>query len=143
MNIIVIANGSTGDDTLCSTIRNHIRRVNVGIAVVAPALNSRLRYWLSDEDGARRDAEARLQLCVGRLISSGFSTNRRVGDADPLQAIADSIACAPADVLVITAPRPERPQYLAKNLADRARRQFGLPVLCIPLEHESSPRLAA
>jgi hypothetical protein len=143
MNIIVITNDSTGDDALCDTIRNHTRGVSVDIAVVAPALNSRLRYWLSDEDDARRDAEARLQRCVSRLIASGFTTKGRIGDADPLQAIADSLACAPADVLVITTPRPKRAQYLAKDLAARSRRRFGLPVLCIPLEHETSPRLAA
>ena len=41
------------------------------ILVVVPALNSRLRRWLSDEDSARRRAEERAAAIVGRpLVTS-------------------------------------------------------------------------
>src|SRR5438105_765845 len=41
------------------------------VLVVAPALNSRLRHWLSDEDGARRRAEDRLARSLERLAGEG------------------------------------------------------------------------
>ena len=41
------------------------------VLVVAPALNSRLRRWLSDEDEARRRAEARAFACVEQLERNG------------------------------------------------------------------------
>ena len=48
-NVLVVA--------LDAVIPTHLSGTNV--LVVAPALNSWLRRWLSDEDGARRRAEER------------------------------------------------------------------------------------
>ncbi len=96
------------------------------VLVVAPALNSWLRHWLSDEDAARRRAEERAASFVGRLIQSGARAEGRAGDADPLQAIADALPTFPADVIVIAAP-PEH-SGLAHDLASRARARFGLPI---------------
>jgi nucleotide-binding universal stress UspA family protein len=104
--------------------------VDVGDAevfVVAPALNSRLRHWLSDEDGARRRAEERLVAYVDRLERAGAHARGSVGDADPVQAIADALVIFAADEIVIAA-HPERSHRLAGDLATRARR-FGLPIL--------------
>jgi hypothetical protein len=138
MNIIFTTDADTDHGALCDAIRRHPRGAKANVAVVAPALNSRLRTWFSDEDDARRDAEARLQPCVDYLIASGFTTRGSIGDADPLQAIADSLAHAPADVLVITTPRLERAHYLTRNLAGRTRRCFGLQVVSLPLGHHAN-----
>jgi hypothetical protein len=96
------------------------------ILVVVPALNSRLRRWLSDEDTARRRAEERAAAIVGRLEQSGAHAEGRVGDADPLLAIADALPTFPADEIVIAA-QPERSTRLADELVTRARDRFGLP----------------
>jgi nucleotide-binding universal stress UspA family protein len=98
------------------------------VLVVAPALNSRLRHWLSDDDGARRQAEERAAACVDRPERAGVHAKGRVGDADPLQAIADALPTFAADEIVIAA-HPERLNGLADALADRARKRFALPVL--------------
>jgi nucleotide-binding universal stress UspA family protein len=102
------------------------------VLVVAPALNSRLRHWLSDEDAARRNAEERAAACVDRLERAGVPAHGRVGDADPLQAIADALPTFAADEIVIVA-QPERSGVLAA----RARNRFALPVLGAdePLPH--------
>ena len=99
------------------------------VRVVAPALNSRLRYWLSDEDAARRAAEARLGRFLERLDRAGIAASGRVGDADPLLAIEDELRLFPADEIVIST-HPERcSRWLAHNLVDRACERFDLPVL--------------
>jgi hypothetical protein len=98
------------------------------VLVVAPALNSRLRHWLSDEDAARRRAGERAASFVDRLKRRGVRAEARIGDADPLLAIADALPTFPADEIVIAA-RPERPTRLVDELATRARRRFALPVL--------------
>jgi nucleotide-binding universal stress UspA family protein len=98
------------------------------ILVVAPALNSRLRHWLSDEDGARRQAGERADACVDRLERAGAHVRGSVGDADPVQAIADALVTFQADEIVIAADR-ERPHRLTDNLAARARKRFALPIL--------------
>jgi nucleotide-binding universal stress UspA family protein len=93
------------------------------VLVVAPALNSWLRHWLSDDDDARRWAEERVAAFVARLEQRGVHAEGRVGDADPLLAIADALPTFPADEIVIAA-EPER----ADALLLRAHRRFALPV---------------
>ena len=106
------------------------------VLVVAPALNSRLRHWLSDDDGARRTAAERLAACLDRLERSGVYATGRVGDADPLQAIADTLSTFPADEIVISAD-PQRSRGLA-GLAARARGRFALPIVAAPLRRVGS-----
>jgi len=93
------------------------------VLVVAPALNSRLRRWVSDEDAARRRAEERAAAFVERLERSGGHAQGRVGDADPLLAIADALSAFPADAIVIAADASP----LVEKLATRARKRFALP----------------
>jgi hypothetical protein len=63
---------------------------NADVLVVAPALNSWLRRWMSDEAAARRRAGERLTVCLDQLKRRGVQADGRVGDADPLLAIADA-----------------------------------------------------
>ena len=50
----------------------------------------------------------------------------RVGDADPLQAIADALPTFPADEIVISAGRERSAEHVA-DLVSRARERFALP----------------
>jgi hypothetical protein len=51
----------------------------------------------------------------------------RVGDADPLQAIADALATFPADEIVISA-RPERSIEQVDDLVSQVRERYALTV---------------
>lgn len=95
------------------------------VLVVAPALNSRLRRWASDEDRARRLAARRLQAYLDRLERGGIQAEGRVGDADPLLAIADALVSFPADEIVIAASANALP--LAEKLVSGARKRFSVP----------------
>jgi nucleotide-binding universal stress UspA family protein len=95
------------------------------VLVVAPALNSWLRRWLSDEDGARRRAEERAAAVADRLDKSGVHAEGRAGDGDPLLAIADALSTFPADEILIAA-QPGRSSQIAE-LASRVRARFALP----------------
>jgi hypothetical protein len=93
------------------------------VLVIAPARNSWLRHWLSDEDAARRRAQALVVAVIDRLERRGIHAEGRVGEADPLLAIADALSTFPADKIVIAAA-PER----VGELVSRARRRFALPI---------------
>jgi hypothetical protein len=95
------------------------------VLVVAPTLNSWLRHWLSDDYTARRRAEKRVTAHLERLERSGVHAEGRVGDADPLLAIADALPTFPADEIVIAAGRCST--RLAEGLTTRARELFALP----------------
>jgi hypothetical protein len=114
--VLVVTAGET--EGLPETIHERVARTQAEVLVVTPAANSRLRHWLSDVDSARRVAEERVCRCVEHLRLSGFDAEGCVGDADPGQAIEDALALFDADVVVVDG-----------NLADRARRRVGLPIV--------------
>jgi len=117
MNVLVIALDAAGPLDLD----------DAEVFVVAPALNSRLRHWLSDDGGARRVAGERLAACLDRLERTGLHATGRVGDADPLQAVADTLPTFAADEIVIAA-HPERSRDLAQKVALGVRERVALPV---------------
>src|SRR6478736_1490199 len=90
--ILAIANETVEGDAFHHLILNHAEGRPTDVIVVAPALNSRFRHWLSDEDGARDEAEERLYRSLARLDAAGIPAYGWVGDADPLDAIADALA---------------------------------------------------
>ena len=98
------------------------------VRVVAPALNSRLRHWLSDEDAARRAAERRLGHFLESLGRAGIQATGRVGDADPLLAIEDELRTFRADEIVLSTHPEGRSHWLEQGLVDEARRRFALPI---------------
>jgi len=98
------------------------------VLVVAPALNSWLRHWVSDEDAARSRADERAAAWLDRLERAGVHARGHVGDPDPLQAIADALPAFPADEIVI-AGRSEPSMRLAEKLVAQAGRRFRLPVV--------------
>lgn len=100
---------------------------HANVLVVAPALNSRLRHWLSDEDAARRRAKERATAFVDWLEKIGVRAKGQVGDADRLLAIADALPTFPADEIMIAA-LPEGSNRFADELVSRARDRFALPV---------------
>ena len=67
--VLVISNETVEADILHDTLVAHADATEV--VVVAPALNTRLRHWLSDEDPARHAAERRLAGCLKALADAG------------------------------------------------------------------------
>jgi hypothetical protein len=130
--LLVVSNETVEATVLHDTIVARAHATDV--AIVAPALNSRLRHWFSDEDPARREAAARLDRCVTALAESGVRVDGWVGDADPLQAIADATTEFPADELLIVTHPEERSNWLAHDLVPRACARFRLPVLHLVVE---------
>jgi hypothetical protein len=118
MNVLVIALDAAGP----------LEVRDAEVLVVAPAVNSRLRRWLSDDDQARRVAEERVAACVDRLERAGVHASGRVGDADPVQAIADALPTFAADEVMIAA-HPDRSGGLGSDVARRARSRFTLPIV--------------
>ncbi len=96
--------------------------------VIAPALNSRLRHWVSDEDEARRNAGLRLDASLERLSALGIEAHGVIGDGDPLQAISDALNEFDANEIVIAMHPAGRSHWLTNDLVGRARRRFDQPV---------------
>src|SRR3954462_6197648 len=132
--VLAIANETVAGDALHQVIADHACNCPTDVLVVAPALNSRLRHWMSDEDAARNAAEERLARSVERLDADGIPVYGWVGDADPLEAIADALAVFPADQLIIATPPERRSNWLARDVVRRARERFELPTVHVAVD---------
>jgi hypothetical protein len=125
--ILAIANETLEGDEFLRLIAAHAAGRPADVIVIAPALNSRLRHWLSDEDGARGSAADRLERTLEWLAKGGVSSYGWVGDADPLVAVADALAIFPADQLIIATHPERRSNWLARDVVNRIRERFGVP----------------
>ena len=138
--ILVVANETVAGRALRGEV---VRRAAGGadVLVVCPALNSPIRHWASDEDGARAEAERRLAASLSALSSEGVEARGEVGDADPVQAMDDALRTFGADEIVISTHPPGRSNWLEKEVIGRARERYPVPIthVVVDLEQEGAP----
>ena len=136
--ILVVANETVGGAALRDTIREKAGRYpRSKVHVVAPALNSLVRHWASDEDPARRAAEERLRASLERLRAGGIDASGEVGDSEPLQAIEDGLRLFDADEIVISTHPEGRSHWLEKGIVTGARERFAVPVTHVVVDLEA------
>ena len=126
--ILVVANETLEGEHL----RNEIVRMSLGVSedvfVVCPALNSQVRTWMSDEDGAREAASARLEAILQGLANVGVAARGQIGDGDPMQALEDALRGFSADVIVISTHPVGSSNWLERGVVESARARFDVPV---------------
>lgn len=136
--ILVVANETVGGAALRHTIREKAEGYpRSKVHVVAPALNSPVRHWASDEDPARRAAEERLRASLERLRAGGIDASGEVGDAEPLQAMEDGLRLFDADEIVISTHPEGRSHWLEKGIVAGARERFAVPVTHVVVDLEA------
>src|SRR5215217_4138199 len=106
------------------------------VLVVAPALNSRTRFWLSDSDDAVRRAEEVQQETVERMEEEGIDAAGDTGESDPLLALQDALQTFPADEIVLFTHADDRSNWLEQGVVDEARERFERPVRHLIVERE-------
>jgi hypothetical protein len=136
----VIANETVGGYTLRSAILEKSRDVREEVLVVTPALNSPLRHWVSDEDGARAAAQRRLDESLAQLAEAGVQARGEVGDGDPLQAMEDALRTFGADEIIISTHPEGRSNWLERGIVAKAHERFAVPIthVVVDLERERS-----
>ncbi|TMJ97285.1 MAG: universal stress protein, partial [Actinobacteria bacterium] len=141
--ILVIANETVAGRALRRELLTRADGCAAEVLVVCPALNSRLRHWLSDEDRARMDAERRLEASLGALADLGVEARGLIGDADPLVAVEDALRGFAAEELVVSTHPPGRSNWLERDVARRCAERFLLPVTHVVVDLERERRAAA
>ena len=107
--------------------------------VVVPALNTKLKHWVSDEDGARAAAAERLEASLEAMRASGLKAEGEVGDGDPLQAIEDALRTFAPDEIVISTHPAGRSHWLERGVVEGARERFDLPVVHVVVDLAAAP----
>ncbi len=126
--ILVVANETVVGQALREEVVRRAVQADAEVLVVAPALNSRLRHWTSDEDAARAAAQQRLDSLLGTLGNAGIKAGGQIGDDDPIQAIDDALREFGAQEIVISTHPPGRSNWLEKGLVHRARDRYDCPI---------------
>src|SRR4051794_6405814 len=142
-HILVVANETAPDEQLHRTVRALAADPAARVLVVAPALNSRVRHWFSDCDASVAAARQRLRTCTAQLGDLGLDVEGRVGDEDPMQAIADALVAFPATELLVATHPEARSNWLAHDLVDRALARFRLPTVHVAVEAPAERALVA
>jgi hypothetical protein len=98
------------------------------VLVVAPALNTRRHFLLSDVDGAIERADEVQQETVERMEEEGVDAAGDTGESDPLLALQDALQTFPADEIVLFTHAGGGENWLEEGLVDEARKRFDAPV---------------
>jgi membrane protein implicated in regulation of membrane protease activity len=126
--VLVIANETVGGETLRARIRERTEGARAEVLVVSPALNTPLKHWVSDEDGARNAAQERLDRSLAQLREAGIDARGEIGDGEPLQAIEDALRTFGADEIIISTHPEGRSHWLEKGVVSGARERFTVPI---------------
>jgi hypothetical protein len=136
--ILVIANETVGGQELLAILRSKAADGVPGrVLVVCPALNSPMRTWASDEDGARAAAQSRLDASLAQLARDGIQADGEVGDGDPLQAIEDALRTFGADEIIISTHPEGRSHWLERDVVGAARERFAVPITHVVVDLEA------
>jgi hypothetical protein len=135
--ILVIANETVGGGPLREEIRRRSEGYDERVLVVSPALNSTVRHWTSDEDGARAQAQKRLEASLARLREAGLDAEGEVGDAEPLQAMEDALRLFGPDEIIISTHPKGRSNWLEQGIVEAARERFAVPVTHVVVDLEA------
>jgi GABA permease len=139
--ILYVAHEACGTPAVCAAVRAHAA-AEPEVLVVASVMSSWSHRWTSDDAEDRERAEARLEESIACLRGNGLRVQGTLGDADPVQAIADALFAFPAEEIVICLEEPERPHWARKGVVERARERFGLPVTEIDVAERTPAVLA-
>jgi GABA permease len=135
--VLVLANETVGGEELMSALGEIALEGTARFRVVAPALNSRLKTWTSDEDPARAAAQKRLDATLSRLRDIGITANGSVGDVDPLVAVEDGVRTfRPTEIVVSTHP-PGRSNWLERGVVAAIRDRYDVPVTHVVVDLEA------
>src|SRR5207248_11798796 len=93
----------------------------VDVRVVVPVPSHLLDRWMSAEDDARHEAEARLARSAGALVAAGLPVSGSVGDHDPAQAPEAELRDFAANEVVLLIPD-------GKDPLTKVESRLGLPL---------------
>ena len=132
--LLVIANTTCAGSDLFREIRERADETQTEVLVVAPALSSRLHYWVSDEDAGMAEARRRLTTSVERCEAAGIPVRGALGDADPLAATDDAVRTFhPDEIIIATHPTAEA-NWLERDVVVQARRRYSVPITHIEVD---------
>ena len=97
------------------------------VLIVAPAIASRIGFWTDEERWHSRAAKI-VRDATAMLTAAGFSTRGWVGDANPLDALADVLQTERVADVIVVGTASDSKSRLERQLLAPARIAFKVPV---------------
>ena len=131
--ILAVVSEPVSADALRSAVGEQAA-ADAEVLVVAPALNTKTRFFLADPDPAIERAEEVQQETVERLDEGGIDAAGDTGEEDPLLALQDALATYPADEIVLFTHAGGSQNWLEEGIVDQAKERFDAPVTHLVVE---------
>ena len=131
--ILALVSEAVSADALRSAIGEEAAN-HAEVLVVAPALNSKTRFFLADPDPAIDRAEEVQQETVERLNEEGIDAAGDTGEEEPLLALQDALATYDADEIVLFTHAGGAQNWQEEGLVEEAEGRFQAPVRHIVIE---------
>lgn len=136
--VLVVVDDACTAPNVCTSVRAFAARRPIEALVVAPAHGASLEQWYVDDDAARAEATHRLRTCLNCLSQEGIQVRGRLGDADPVRAIADALYAFDADEILLVTASAHSSGWLRPSVLARVRRTFAKPVRHVVMPREET-----
>ena len=131
--ILALVSEPVSADALRSAVGPEVAN-DAEVLVVAPALNSRRRFFLADPDAAIERAGEVQEETVERLDEEGIDAAGDTGEEDPLLALQDALVTFAADEVVLFTHAGGKQNWLEEGLVEEAESRFDVPVRHLVVE---------
>jgi hypothetical protein len=126
--ILVVANRTAESPELLKALHERVARGPCEFTLLVPATPHGIA-WAADMHSGEDEAEAHRQAFVDELREEGLDVrDAKVGDADPLAAVADECALDDYDELIVSTLPLRLSKWLRLDLPSKARAATGLPI---------------
>jgi hypothetical protein len=134
--LLVVISTAIPEGVLRALVRSRAGE-DAEMVVVAPASEiSRLDWLTNAEDDARAEAGSLADKTA--VAAPTENVEPRVGDSDPLTAIADALRTFPADEILVVAHTDDEAGWLEAGSDVEAHTRFGLPVTRVTVAEDGS-----
>lgn len=124
---LVVANQTLSSERLTDAVRDRLAGGPCAFHLVVPATHTG-HHLIWTEGGDRAVAGQRLAEGLERFRALGAEVDGEVGDARPVDAIADALRRAPFDEIILVTFPAGVSRWLRQDLPSRVQRTFSLPV---------------
>jgi hypothetical protein len=147
-SVLIVANRAAGGVHLRDALLSRAVVWPTTFTLVVPATPPP-EGWTWSEDEAHRLAARRLHLAIERLRAAGLDVTGRLGDHDPMEAVADALLREPFDEIVLSTLPAGLSRWLRSDLPSRMRRRFATALTVVTADapdavaQPSEPRAAS
>jgi hypothetical protein len=137
---LLIAAGAVAANVaeLPSHVRDLIESAS-DILVMTPILPTAFHLWTDDIDGARREADARLDSILGQLETVGSDSQQTrgvIGDDVPMTAFDDAVRTFRPDHILIALRSADHAAWQERHLVEDVRSRFQVPLTVFEIDSE-------